>query len=101
MAVATTHEAFSENLNTKFLLRTSDSSCVEVDLVKVSELLRSRGQERFSILFRGPEETPLPQAMYECQHERVGEFDLFIVPINRDEDGTYYDAVVNRYAHAD
>ena len=101
MAVATTHEAFSENLNTKFLLRTSDSSCLEVDLVKVSELLRSPGQERFSILFRGPEETPLPQAMYEFQHEKMGKFDLFIVPINRDQDGTYYEAVFNRFAQAD
>jgi hypothetical protein len=30
------------------------------------------------------------------KHESIGDFDLFLVPIGRDESGTFYEAVFNR-----
>jgi len=100
MAVATTHEAFSQNLNTKFQLLTPDAGCIELELISVSELLTSPRQERFSIFFRGPQGISLPQAIYEFQHERMGSFELFIVPVNQDGAGIYYEAVFNRIPQA-
>jgi hypothetical protein len=47
----------------------------------------------FSILFRGPLDPLLPQKTYLFEHDELGSFDLFIVPIGRDEAGTCYEAV--------
>jgi hypothetical protein len=30
------------------------------------------------------------------KHEAIGDFELFLVPIGRDETGTFYEAVFNR-----
>jgi hypothetical protein len=30
------------------------------------------------------------------KHDSIGDFDLFLVPIGRDESGTFYEAVFNR-----
>jgi hypothetical protein len=34
--------------------------------------------------------------MYQLQHERLGAFELFLVPVGQDQDGVYYEAVFNR-----
>ena len=47
----------------------------------------------FSLLFQGPREPVLPQRMYRLNHDRLGEFDLFIVPIGADDEGVHYEAV--------
>jgi hypothetical protein len=47
----------------------------------------------FSIVFRGPSEPILPQQMYPLEHEELGELEIFIVPIGRDEQGVQYEAV--------
>jgi len=48
----------------------------------------------FRLEWRGPAEPFLPQAIYRF---RRGEqlFDMFIVPVGRDERGTLYEAVFN------
>ena len=47
----------------------------------------------FSILFTGSLDPLLPQKTYSFQHEELGSFDLFIVPVGQDEAGTHYEAV--------
>jgi len=37
----------------------------------------------------------LPQGIYGLSHERMGDFDLFLVPISREELGFRYEAVFN------
>jgi hypothetical protein len=51
------------------------------------------GREPFSIVFRGPLEPVLPQRIYRFEHEALGAFELFIVPIGTDESGMQYEAV--------
>ena len=51
------------------------------------------GREPFSIVFRGPAEPVLPQRIYRFEHDALGAFDLFIVPIGPDEAGMQYEAV--------
>jgi uncharacterized protein DUF6916 len=96
MAAALTHEEFSKYLNTKFRIRVNDTEAIEAQLSEVSELLTSPRQERFSIVFRTVNETFLGQGMRHFEHAEMEPFDLFIVPIGRDEDGTSYEAVFNR-----
>lgn len=53
--------------------------------------------ERFALLFRGDATTPLRQDTYRFAHSRIGAFQMFIVPVGR-EDGSsrYYEAVFHR-----
>lgn len=89
------HADFAENLNTSFRLHLDDAKLVEVKLVEVSELLESRSQVRFSLVFRGPLDVPLSQQSCVMSHDRLGDFEPFLVPIARDEEGFLYEAVFN------
>jgi uncharacterized protein DUF6916 len=71
---------------------------VEAELTEVSELLLSPKQERFAIVFRTSNDTFLGQGQREIEHDQMGEFVLFLVPIGRDDEGTSYEAVFNRLA---
>lgn len=96
MAAVFEHAEFTKHLNTKFRIRISETESVEAELVDISEHLVSPKQERFSIVFRTPNEMFLGQGQRPFEHDQMGEFTLFLVPINRDEQGTYYEAVFNR-----
>jgi hypothetical protein len=90
-----TRETLSPHLNTKFRLFFTDSQAVEVELVEVTGS-ETAGQENFSIIFRGPADHLFGQRIYRMQHEHLGDFDLFLVPIRQDAQGFYYEAVFNR-----
>jgi len=94
---ALTHENFSKTLNTIFRVQLDGSPAVELELTKVSELLLSPQQERFSIVFQGPMEPFLGQGIQRLEHEELKSIDLFLVPVGRDESGTSYEAVFNRF----
>jgi len=94
------HAAFVENMGSKFRLRLEGSDSAELELVEVSEQQKGAHQEMFSIIFRCPSETVWPQGIYHLAHERMGELDLFLVPINKDAEGVYYEAVFNRMFEA-
>jgi hypothetical protein len=101
MAATLEHEIFSKYLNTNFRISIGESNTIEAELREVSELLLSPGQERFAIVFRGPKQSFLSQASYRFEHDEMGEFTLFIVPIRQDDDGIYYEAVFNRIRKRD
>ena len=93
-----TKEFFAENVNTTFRVRLDSAQSLEVELVEMNsnDQLQQKGVENFSVVFRGPRELFLPQRTYRMEHERAGEFDIFIVPIRGDTAGYYYEAVFNR-----
>ena len=89
-AVAAT---FAGHLNSTFRVRHEPTT--ELELVEVLD--GSAGDHiNFSLQFRGPLQPLLPQQIYPVEHDRLGRFDLFIVPIRRDAHGLYYEAVFNR-----
>jgi hypothetical protein len=92
-----THEAFAENLNTKFHVSADDTNIVELELVEVSDLKLFATQEQFAVLFRGPRDGFLGQGARSLKHEKLGQSDLFLVPIREDAEGYYYEAVFNRF----
>ena len=95
---------FNAHLNTQFSIFQSSTPLVHVQLVEVTEKGASHGpqpwatppQERFSVVFRGPRDKLLQQGTYHLQHTQLGTFDLFLVPVGRDHDGVYYEAVFNQ-----
>ena len=96
MSADLTHEEFSKHLHTKFRIRLSETEAIEAELTGISEHMVLPHQEQFSIIFRTANETFLGQGLRPLEHEQMGSFDLFIVPIGRDEQGTSYEAVFNR-----
>ncbi len=88
---------FSDNLNTQFRLHTDAGETFDLELIDLKDGYASPGQEQFSITFRGPGQFILPQKIYTMEHDHSGPFDLFIVPIGRNKDETYYEAVFNRF----
>jgi hypothetical protein len=91
-----THKAFTQYLGTKFQVRIDTGTSVDLTLIEASELKMLPGQEHFSILFRGPSEVFLGQGTFLVEHEDLGRFALFVVPMRQDEQGYYYEAVFNR-----
>lgn len=91
-----TQTTFAEVIHSRFKIGYKPDLVLEVELIDVREGVSSPRQEAFSITFRGPGEPLLEQRIYPFKHEHIGRFELFIVPIGKDEDGIYYEAVFNR-----
>jgi hypothetical protein len=47
----------------------------------------------FSLLFRGPGDTLLPQSIRTLAHDELGDLDIFLVPVAQEADGYRYQAV--------
>lgn len=88
-------DTFEPHLNTTFRVSLGATRAPDLELIEVSDL-RIKNPKNFSLLFRGPNDLYLPQQSYTFEHEQIGAFDLFITPVGRDEDGTYFEAIFNR-----
>ena len=87
---------FARQLHSHFQVERHGASPVSLELVEAGDVVFSGPTETFSILFRGPPDVFLPQATYQLEHDSIGFFDLFTVPIRAEPDGTYYEAIFNR-----
>jgi hypothetical protein len=93
-------DTFATRLDTPFWVRRGRANpdedlAVELRLIEAADKSNHR-QEMFSIVFQGPDQTFLPQGLYSMEHDKVGAFELFIVPIGHDQNGYHYEAVFNR-----
>ena len=98
---------FASLLNAAFRVYSDPATMVELKLVEVLPALSPgradpspagvRG-ENFSIVFGGPGDRLLPQGIYAFEHDQIGRFVLFIVPIGKDRERFRYEAVFNRLA---
>jgi uncharacterized protein DUF6916 len=96
-----TEKEFSQHLNTKFRVNVDAPQPIELELVEVkgyhNKAEEQGGMERFSVFFSGPADVQLRQRTYPLVHEQMGEFDIFLVPIGRSEQGFRYEAVFNYF----
>ncbi len=99
MSVSLTEANFAQHLNTSFRVHVAAPRPFELELVEVkgreNQAGEQDGMERFSIFFRGPADIYMPQSIYTLEHEQMGTFDLFLVPIARDTSSHHYEAVFN------
>ena len=94
-------EKYAEHLNDVFRISLDDDSALDITLIEVNSAGSQSTQHAldagrpapFSILFRGPAEPVLPQAIYQLSHAALGAQDLFLVPIGPDGEGMAYEAV--------
>lgn len=96
MAAVLEQEEFAKHLNTKFRIKISEAEAIEAELTEVTELSLTDRQARFAIIFRTPNEPFLGQGLHKFDHDRMGPFELFIVPVGQDAEGTDYEAIFNR-----
>lgn len=105
MDVSLTEEEFSKHLDTKFRVMADLPEAVELELFEVkgrpSGPGEQQGMERFSAFFRGPSHLRLNQHTFRLAHERMGEFEIFLVPVSADERGVVYEAVFNYFKNSD
>jgi len=87
---------FTECLHTRFEVHDGTDATMPLELVAVNVQNFSRRVDNFSLVFRGQPSPWLPQCIYRVKHERLGEFNLFLVPIGPDSQGMQYEAVFNR-----
>ena len=96
-------ERWTELTNTAFRVADPQSDPIELTLVKVIRAPnappgagKKAMMETFSLVFSGPTDPLLPQKTYQFESDRLGRFDLFIVPTGRSSGGCEYEAVFNR-----
>jgi hypothetical protein len=81
-----TLEDFQRLLHDRFRIAPDDAPAFEVELVDVTEIPREPGgRAPFSLVFQGGPNPPLPQRIYRVEHAKLGELDIFLVPIAVDQ----------------
>ena len=94
-----THEQFEPCVNQTFQVTADHASPQDIELVEVKVIgdpvpgLAPR--HSFSLLFHGPREALLPQAIYHFENETIGALDFVIVPLGPDQHHQRYEAIFN------
>ncbi|MBI3651452.1 MAG: hypothetical protein HY231_10575 [Acidobacteria bacterium] len=86
---------FAAQLNTKFQMHLNEATVLEIELVEVAKHGASTSPYQFSLRFAAPLNAPLAQGIFKMRHDSMGEQQLFLVPVARDNDHLYYEAVFN------
>jgi hypothetical protein len=97
-----TQATFAPLVGMRFRLRVNAATTVEVELIEALRLPVRPGRggqapkrEPFSLVFRGPKESVLPQGIYTVEQEALGTAGIFLVPIGPDDVGQRYEAIFN------
>jgi hypothetical protein len=89
---------FREQLNSPFKVQHEPAGTITLELVDVAENDSSPRMELFSLQFRGPFRPRLEQQTHRLEHEKLGEFEIFLTPVSADQqNGTIYEAVFHRF----
>ncbi len=91
---------FSPHVNEMFSISAEGMEPFEATLIAVDELgslpkadAETERRRPFSIVLRGPKHAEHPQGIYRIEHEQMGSFDIFLVPIGPDGEGMQFEAV--------
>jgi hypothetical protein len=96
-----TLETFAPHAGERFLLHLDGAEAQPFVLQSVTEIPVSgwrpedvaAHRKPFSLLFLGPPTFVLPQAIYHFEHDAIGTFEMFIVPIGQSAEGVSYEAI--------
>ncbi len=89
-------EAFEATVHSAYLMQLGPDQAVPLQLVEYKLQLLNALQECFSLLFQAPVDAPNEQLLRTLQHQSLGELEIFLVPIKKNADGLFYEAVFNR-----
>ncbi|HWY75969.1 MAG TPA: hypothetical protein VN281_10150 [Verrucomicrobiae bacterium] len=98
-----TFAEFSSVVGTRFRARVTEAGdAVNFELTHATQNRapantggKTPAYESFSLLFREAGQQAIPQGTYAFEHDRLGSFPMFIVPVSRESDAVIYQAVFN------
>ena len=98
MLESMTAEKFAGQIGQQFRLRADADTAIQVELIDAKVLGSAAASDPsrrkpFAILFRGPMAPVWPQRIYRVEHDGMGTFDLFIVPVGPKNGGMEYEAI--------
>ena len=96
-----TIDTFAPVAGQRFQVHVAGHEPLEMALESVTEIPVSgwrpddtaEHRKPFSLVFLGPPQVVLPQAIYRFEHDGLGTFEIFIVPIGRTAQGVQYEVV--------
>lgn len=100
-----TYAKFAALAKTRFRIRADARHQVELELTEAKPLQPRAPQnseeaapknECFSLLFNGPLSLFLQQRIYNFEHDDLGAFSLFLVPIGKTKEAFQYEVIFNR-----
>lgn len=90
-------QVFREQLHTKFKVNIGGEEPLVLELQEVHERHDSPAMELFSLHFLGPVTPRLAQQIHRLEHEKLGDFEIFLTAIGADQQGTMYESVFHRF----
>lgn len=94
MTAPTSPDVYSPLIDSEFTVHLDGGITVGCTLTAVKSNIDDDIQSCFALYFLGPEPS-LPQLLHRVSHPKLGEFPLFLVPIQKKRDGFVYEAVFN------
>jgi hypothetical protein len=92
-----TLDTFAACVEETFQVELEKGQSLELVLDSVDELKApTPDYECFSLLFSGPKDIFMEQQTRRVTHARLGSFDLFLVPVDGDEEHYYYEMIFHR-----
>ncbi len=77
-----TADTFRPHVGSRFRLKQAGQKALDLDLVRVESRPRDGGlTESFSLLFRATNPVGLAQAIHQFDHNSLGPFRIFVVPV--------------------
>jgi hypothetical protein len=93
MSTNVTKDAFQAAQHSEFSMVLSTGNLLPLQLIECTSQLQSAIQECFTLLFQAPVDAPNEQSLSNLRHQAMGEL---LVPVKRNADGLFYEAVFNR-----
>jgi hypothetical protein len=97
-----TVESFTGLVGETFRTTDDEGATHDLRLVEATDhedrfgrFMRENSRAPFSLVFLGPEDPVMPQAIRRMEHDSLGTLEIFLVPIGRDAEGVRYEAVFN------
>lgn len=91
-----TRDEYAECLNQDFIVEFAPEYKVTMKLIEVSKEEERHRQKSFSLTFGAPTDTPIDQRIFGIQNEKLGKFELFLVPVGREDHVVLFQSVFNR-----
>jgi hypothetical protein len=92
-----TRDIFRPHVGQPFRVIVDDTHEMRTTLADVStwgdDSAEGRSRAPFTLVFSAPPRTVIPQATYRIESEVMEPFELFLVPVSTDDEGTRYEAV--------
>jgi hypothetical protein len=91
-------QIFREQLHTRFKVNVEGGEPLVLELNEVEERSDSPAMELFSLHFVGPFTPRLAQKIHRLEHEKLGDFEIFLTAVGADpQQGTVYECVFHRF----